>query len=414
MAKKWLLILGSFCLALALAGPNLAGAEKKAPKSIKVSSVLSFGGMFAGLGKQCQRSYTIWLEDVNGKGGIYVKEYGKKIPVEIKFYDDESNGVRTQFQLDVANEWGAVANLGGIGCSSFEMGTPMAQKNKMVWIGPGCGGWMPHQLGNKWMFNTLTKTKILDIVFYMLMEQPKETRPKKVAIFEINQLDCIEAALFWRQTAKTLGFEVVYDKKYAAGTKDFTALITGAKGAGAEILLAYPTPVGGPAIVKQMKMLDFGPKVIYFVRAPMAGNFGPDLGPLADYVSSSCDWHYKMNTPGNQRFVKRHKEKYGMNPPSLTGPGYVAAQVLEDAIKRAGSLDRKAIRDAMQKTDLETISGRVRYAPEGYRHECMSTVFQYMGGDHDMVYVREWSRHYVKNGMIKLAKFKYAPPWSER
>ena len=63
------------------------------------------------------------------------------------------------------------------------------------------------------------------------------------------------------------GFEVVFHKKYPFGTKDFSALITGAKSAGAEILYAYPIPPEAPTILKQMKELDFNPKVTFFTRA---------------------------------------------------------------------------------------------------------------------------------------------------
>lgn len=414
MVKRRILILAILIVVTALVMPGLGAAEKKTPKSIKVASVLSITGPFAGLGKQCERAYKVWVEKINADGGIYVKKFGKKIPVELKIYDDESSGVRTQFQLEVANQWGALVNLGGIGCSSFEMGTPMAQKNRMVWLGPGCGGWMPHQLGNKWMFNTLLKTPFLDVVFYMLMDQPEKTRPKKVAIFEINQLDCNEAALAWRQTAMKLGFPVVYHRKYAAGTKDFSALVTGAKKAGAEIVLGFPLPMGGPAIVKQMKMLDFNPKLIFFVRAPLAPNFAKDLGPISDYVCYSTYYDHKLLTAGNEDFVERHKEKYGFPPLPLTGPPYACAQVLAHAIESAGTLDRTAIRDAVRDTDMETVQGRIRFTPEGYAFELLSVIAQYMNQRTNVVYVRDWSKQYVENGQVKLVKFKYQLPWSAR
>jgi branched-chain amino acid transport system substrate-binding protein len=34
---------------------------------------------------------TLWVESVNAKGGIYVKEYGKKLPIEWIQYDDKSD-----------------------------------------------------------------------------------------------------------------------------------------------------------------------------------------------------------------------------------------------------------------------------------------------------------------------------------
>ena len=35
--------------------------------------------------------YKMWVDEVNAKGGIYVEEYGKKLPVEMRVYDDKSD-----------------------------------------------------------------------------------------------------------------------------------------------------------------------------------------------------------------------------------------------------------------------------------------------------------------------------------
>ena len=137
---------------------GIGNISQAAPKSIKVSAVISMTGPMAGNGIQLHEAYQIIADKINAEGGIYLKKYGKKLPIEYRLLDDESNGQKTQTQLEVANSWGAVANLGGLGCSSFELGTPICQKNKMVWVGPGCAGWTPHQKGNNWLFSVFIKT----------------------------------------------------------------------------------------------------------------------------------------------------------------------------------------------------------------------------------------------------------------
>ena len=411
MVKRSMVMVVAFCVAVCLCFGGQAVA-KKAPEAIKVSAVLSVTGMFAGLAKQASDAYEIYVDKVNGEGGVFVKEFNKKIPIDLKIYDDESNGMKTQSQLEAANSWGAVANLGGIGCMSFEMGTPIAQKNKMVWIGPGCAGWTPHQEGNKWMFSAFFKTPFLaPLVFDMVLSMP-EPRPKKVGIFEINQLDCQEAVEAWKEAAKKGGFEIVFHKKYSPGTKDFSALINGAKAAGVEILLGYPIPPEGPALVKQMKELDFSPKLVYWVRAPEASKFGPSLGALANYVTVPVAWANQLKIPGNEYLVSEYKKKYGRLPDPIVGTAYAAAQVFVAAIEKAGTLDRTAIRDAIKATDMETVAGRIMFSDQGWAKDRLVLVLQWMDGKQNIVFYNKSGEKY--KSMIPLTKLKWQPKWSQR
>jgi len=62
-----------------------------------------------------------------------------------------------------------------------------------------------------------------------------------------------------------------------------------------------------------------------------------------------------------QDFVKSYKAKYGAVPDALAALGYDATNVMLDAIKRAGKTDGAAIKDAMSKTDLQTVTGHVKF-----------------------------------------------------
>jgi branched-chain amino acid transport system substrate-binding protein len=392
--------------------PALGAQAQTAPGSIKVSAVLSLTGPMADQGVQLKYGYEILVEKINGAGGVFVKQLGKKLPIELRVLDDESSGQKTQTQLEAANSWGAVANFGGLGCSSFEMGTPICQKNKMTWIGPGCAGWAPHQQGNEYLFSVFTKTpNFSPMVFEMILEQP-EPRPKKYAVFQINQLDAQESMEYWTETAKKGGFQQVFHQKYPAGTKDFSAMITGAKAAGAEILLAYPTPPEGPAIVKQMKELDFSPKVVHFARAPEGASFGPSLGPLADYVTLPIAWSDKYQFPENDYMIAKFKEKTGKGPDLVAGNAYASGQILVAAVEKAGSLDKEAIRNAMKATDMMTASGPIKFSKLGHADPKVLVIAQWLGGDRKIVYANAFGKQFPKE--VPVTPLKYMPKWSER
>jgi len=366
----------------------------------------------AGVAMQCQDAYVVWEHMVNEKGGIYVKEYDKKIPVEFKALDDETQPLKTIFQLEALNEWGAVAYLGGLGCESFEIGTAVAMKNGLTWIGPGCGGWTPHERGNEFLFSVFIKTPYFGPIVYDLIDSMPEPKPSKVAIFEINQLDCQEAAVHWREGAKERGFEVVFDEKYAAGISDFSAMITGAKAAGAEILLAYPTPPNGPLLVKQMKELDFSPKLCYWVRAPEGAQFGPSLGELSDYVCVPVAWGSGLTLPGCAELNAKHMEIHGKPSLIITGSAFAAAQVLGAAIEKAGTLDRVAIRDAVRAIDMETTAGRIHFADNGHALDRLLMIMQWRNETPEIVFVNKAGEKYKDD--IPIVDFKWQPPWSER
>ena len=40
------------------------------------------------------RVYQMWVDEINADGGIYVEEYGKKLPIEFIQYDDKSTSPR--------------------------------------------------------------------------------------------------------------------------------------------------------------------------------------------------------------------------------------------------------------------------------------------------------------------------------
>jgi branched-chain amino acid transport system substrate-binding protein len=411
MMRRFVKVLGIGLLLLVFV-IGFGGISQAAPKSIKISSVIPLTGHFSSTGVPLKMAYEVIVDEVNKKGGIYVKKYKKKLPVELRILDDESVGQKTQTQLETVNSWGAVANLGGLGCASFELGTPICAKNKIAWIGPGCGGWKPHQLGNEWLFSLFEKTKyVAEMPFTMILENPQE-KPRKIAFFEINQLDCQEVIEFMQPHIKQGGFEVVFHQKYPAGTKDFSAMITGAKNAGAEILIAYPVPPAAPAIVKQMKELDFSPKVTYFIRAIQSVRLLPTIGEPSDYLVGCTYWHPDFKFPGNDSFLKAYKEKFGEEPDPASGPGYGSAQVLFDAIERAGTLDRTDIRDAIRKTDMMTVVGPAKFDEKGIPVGKVLVNMQYMGGKTTMVSTNQFGKNFPKE--VPLSPFKYQPPWSQR
>jgi len=66
-------------------------AAPTGPETIKIGTSAPISGMFAGFGEGCTWGAQAAVDDINAQGGIYVKEFDRKIPVEYIVVDNESD-----------------------------------------------------------------------------------------------------------------------------------------------------------------------------------------------------------------------------------------------------------------------------------------------------------------------------------
>ena len=117
-----------------LFGPTSAGA---APKEITVGTLYAGQGAFAVSSMPQYQGLQFWADQVNKDGGAMVKAYGRKIPVKIVAYNDNSttatastlyNQLITQDKVDIL-----VSDFGSVLTS---VAVPIARNNKMLLFDP--------------------------------------------------------------------------------------------------------------------------------------------------------------------------------------------------------------------------------------------------------------------------------------
>lgn len=97
-----------------------------------------------------------------------------------------------------------------------------------------------------------------------------------------------------------------------------------------------------------------------------------------------------MSFTGVDNLNAKHVEAMGRPADPMVGPAYANVQILVDAIERAGSLDRAAIRDALADTNLETVVGNVQFNADGTSN-VSSPILQYQGGVPQVVWPAEFA-----------------------
>jgi ABC-type branched-subunit amino acid transport system substrate-binding protein len=140
------------CLCIALSATSFlltqAEASSEAPKSIKIGVPIPISGRFAAGARTLKIGYEIGADFINKSGGVYVKAYGKKLPLELIMLDDESDPVKTTSKMETLNEMHKVpAYLGGFGSSLHAAAAGVAEKNKIPYVGVAFTLYSIHQQG---------------------------------------------------------------------------------------------------------------------------------------------------------------------------------------------------------------------------------------------------------------------------
>jgi branched-chain amino acid transport system substrate-binding protein len=360
-----------------------------APEYIEVGASIPLTGKFGSLGSQVKVGYEYAIADINAAGGVYVAEYGTKIPLRLTSYDDESDPTKAVSNLEkVFSEQQVVAYLGGAASGMHAATTAIAEKNKVPYLGVSFAWWNIHQRGYKYLFSPFPKSpdQARD-VFRALNEliPAADQRPTKIAIFQEKTDWGNELGGLFKADAKPAGYEVVYYAEYAPGTTDFSTLILEAQKAGADALLGMPSTPDGIAIVKQMAELGWKTKFTMLVRAPDAATWGEATGAAGDAVAMFAGWHYGENFPGVAEINAKHVTDFGRPADILVGPAYACVQILAAAIEKAGTLDRDAIRDALAATNMDTVIGPITFNADGTGN-VLNPLVQWQAGKMQLVW----------------------------
>jgi branched-chain amino acid transport system substrate-binding protein len=200
---------------------------------------------------------------------------------------------------------------------------------------------------------------------------------------------------------------------YPTGTTDFSMGLIKAKREKAQVILIWMDMPETSILLKQwfdMKIpaLPFG-SIIAAAEQPGFWKATEGKGEycLANVVNAG---NAPSNaTPWTMPFVEAYKKRWNIEPEGYgTSSSYMAPYVLKDAIERAGSLESDAIIEALEKTDIMGVYGRIRFDPKSHQvipsvdpeEGAVGTIFQWQAGKRVVVFPKS-----IAMGEIQL------PPW---
>lgn len=365
------------------AGPSSPGAATAGSGgTIVIGASLSLTGSLDVLGLPLEAGYKQEIADVNARGGIAVG--GTKQELKLVVLDNGSDpGTASSQVRELVLQDHAVALL-GFATPQIVLPTALAAEQLRV---PFLTSLTPVEAfasGDKdgwkysWDFFYDERQQAADAA-KALAAVPGS---KKVALFTDNEPDGVVERPLYQAALKADGLDVVGDYTFPVGGADFSSFITDAKAKGAQLLTGQLDVADGVALWKQVKSLGFRPKAAFLATAPDAGSWWQSLGSLAQDTLSGGYWSPSQAQPGQLAAITPTLgKKYAGNPYyAAAAVGYAVAQVLTDALAKAGSTSSGKLNSAISQADTQTTAGLIKFDQTTHTADTPYYVTQWQDG----------------------------------
>ncbi len=352
-----------FGLVLTALGPQ---AEAQRPDRIKIGATLAITGRFSSeWGPLVMDFMKGWEKLVNDGGGVFVREYNAKLPIELIIYDDESNpdkSVELYEKLAAVDKVhlflgpasspitlraSTVAERLKIPMLLVEANSPVIYVRNFQWI---AGVDKPAQYWSDHYFDLIKRLNDEKKINYRTIAFLIQDNP--------HTKDVAEGAL---EAAKRAGIEIVAQETVPFPASEFSAAITKFKQWSPDIVYVSAWTISAIPFVKQAHELGLKPKELHVIH--MLPEFVRDVGPqLAEGVTGETHIARKHL---DQRFQTLLKQLNVTDPyafKSLVTPiRYLALETMLRAIEKAGTLDREKFMESLKTLSFEMPHGPVRF-----------------------------------------------------
>jgi branched-chain amino acid transport system substrate-binding protein len=329
------------------------------------------------------------------KGGVFVKELNRRLPLRVIAYDDRSEPPRAKSFAERLIEADKVHALVAPFGSALTIGiAPVAEAKGVPMVAPAAWSDAIYNKGYKYTFNPYILASDegrVAIDLFHDMNRRLADKWNTLALLYSEDPYATTVAVGVRDRVKKYNYRIVLDQGVPRGTLDFGPLILKMKDLKPDLVFYMDNSVpANVKMVQQMRELGFNTKLLYF--PVLTDNADVVMEQIKDIAEGLTGHTHSANHvfSGQEELWKwlvREAEAKGYPVriwPGLASTiisGFLCVQLLVDAIERAGSLDTVRIRDALAKTDGLYLSGPIRFGPNGVNDKYTLILVQLQKGD---------------------------------
>ncbi len=338
----------------------------RAEEPIKIGAVLAITGWAGNFGTPQKEGITIVAEEANRRGGVLGRQ------IEVSFEDDQSNPTNSAIAATKLIRDKKVSFVIGSTLTVFCMAMiPICESEQVPNIASGTGHEITVPL-KKWIFR-------LPLSDYrssptMLKFAVNTLGARKIALLYSTDASGMMGAKGIMENIDKFGASIVITETFDPKDTNMIPQLTKVKAANPDAIVLYTNAASASVIAKNYQQLGMETTVVACHAIPT-----PEFMKLAGKITEGGRWiifgvkdRYADRLPPDDPyrknlwdpFKKALKEKYGkteISPFHLNA--YDAMRMVIEALKIAGTDNRGALRDSMEKVRYQGLIGDFAYSP---------------------------------------------------
>lgn len=369
----------------ALVGLVASGAVAQAKigscdEPILLGTTISETGPFSTLTDNWKAMTEAFFDEINKMGGIDVSSCGKKLPVRIVIYDDQSN---PSTAVSLFEKMASVDNVDFfVGPDWTSLGLPVptvAERHQIPIVMANLATPSAYSRGLKYMWGT--PYPVVPLWSQRYFEMLTKVQPQPKTIFFVTHDNPVMKGIteFWAPKAEAQGIKVIGKETFPADAKDFSAIILKIRAARPDIVyISSFDNVSGP-LVQQMRQQRI--KAMDVHHTMLTGALARQTGKDIEGMTGELAWYPAVGGKHSE-LVNRvlQRSKVDMFESIFTMGRISAYLTMVQAIEKAGAVDREKVRAVLTKGTFEAPPGPIVFDEKGFATTNGAFTIQIQGG----------------------------------
>jgi len=316
-------------------------SQASASGPVKIAAIFAKTGIAAKDNKSAFEGTRLAVKEINSRGGLM------GCLLELIEIDNKSTPLGSKLAAEQAVKHEVTAVIGAVWSSHSLTIARVLQKAEIPMISPASTKPEVTLAGNyifRAIFNDIMQGRVL--AQFAFIDIGART---SVVLKNINEEYCLTLAKYFVEFFKQMGGKVLYEGNYRGTAVDFTDVLTEAKKNRPNIIFVPGYQRDSGLILSQARKM--GIKSQFLGGDGWGDQMYDYAGEAIDGACYTVQWHPDVPFPESIYLQNIYQRKYGNKNTEVNLPlTYDSVMLFADAVRRAGSFDRKKIRDALSET----------------------------------------------------------------